>query len=86
MRSPREWAEKCFTYANAGNFAWAKAACDRAMAEPDATLPQSSLLYNAGLVERGFGNKAAAREHFSKSLELREHPEVREALRALDAP
>lgn len=86
VRSPREWAEKCFTYANAGNFAWAKAACDRAMAEPDATLPQSSLLYNAGLVERGFGNKAAAREHFTGSLRLREHPEVREALRALDAP
>lgn len=86
VRSPREWAEKCFTYVNGGNFAWAKAACDRAVAEPDPTLPQSSLLYNAGLVERGFGNKAAAREHFTNSLRLKEHPEVREALRALDDP
>jgi hypothetical protein len=83
--TPREWSSKCFEHVNSGYFAWAKTACVKARAESDPSLPESSLYYNLGLVERGFGNRAAAREYFSKSLELKPHAEVQAALNALDA-
>lgn len=78
------WGNRCWTHLQAGQLAWAKAACDRGLAMTPATpQPRASLLYNEGLVEQKLGHNAVARKFFEDSLALRPNPDVQRALDGL---
>lgn len=80
------WGDRCWTHLQAGQLAWAKAECDRAMEmNPSSPQPRASLLYNEGLIEKKLGHKDEARTYFEQSLALRPHPDVQAALDSLDA-
>lgn len=77
------WSNRCFEHLQAGDFGWAKAACDEAeVAGPDdKTLPL--LRYNQGRVAREAGDVDRARRLFTESLRLRENKTVRRDLEGL---
>lgn len=79
-----QWSTECFIQLNNGNYGWARAACKEGLAAAPAGAASSSLLYNAGLVERAYGRNADARDYFRKSLMKQEAAEVRRALNALE--
>lgn len=77
------WSNRCFEHLQAGDYGWAKAACDEAdVAGPDdKTLPL--LRYNQGRVAREAGDVDRARRLFTESLRLRENKTVRRDLEGL---
>ena len=81
------WGDRCYVNIKAGKWGWAKAECDKGMAIADPTTqqPRASLLYNEGLIAKASGDVAGARQDFTSSLALREHPAVRSALDSLPA-
>jgi hypothetical protein len=86
-RGGQGWADKCWVNIKAKQWGWAKAECDKAMEmNPSSPQPLASLLYNEGLIAKAAGDIETARADFTRSLAMREHPQVRAALQSLPAP
>jgi hypothetical protein len=78
------WSDRCWLNIKAQKWGWARAECDRGMAlNPSSPQPMSSLLYNQGLIAVQMGDIESARNLMSRSLGMREHPEVRAAYQSL---
>lgn len=72
------WGDRCWNNIRAGNWGWARAECDKAMTiNPASPQPMASLLYNQALIAIHMGNTEEAKGLLVRSLQLREHPEVR---------
>ncbi len=72
------WGDKCRINIKAQHWGWARAECDQAMRiQPASPQPMASLLYNQALISIHMGDTETARSLLQRSLQLREHPEVR---------
>ena len=78
------WGDKCWINIKAQKWGWARAECGQAMRiQPASPQPMASLLYNQALISIHMGDTETARSLLQRSLQLREHPEVRAVYRNL---
>ncbi|MBI5533341.1 MAG: hypothetical protein HY898_11530 [Deltaproteobacteria bacterium] len=71
------WSTRCFNHFRAGAYAYARAACQKALESNPDDKTKGMALFNWALVEDANGDPITACQKISQSLAVRDHPGVR---------